>query len=165
MTRVFPRLTPPRLVALLAGSVCLACLASAAEQAVVENVPDMSGNYEFTQAEDTLGILEEEGKLKGYIDVAQGADESDEVLTYQIVAGMRQGDHVDFKTNKIHEKYYRFSGTVERGRGRTERDPDFLRIIGDLEAVTLDSETGQEHLERRRETFKWKGNAKGGDKQ
>jgi len=120
----------------------------------------MSGEYEFMQAEDTLGILEEEGKLKGYVDVAQGADESDEVLTFQIIVGSRQGNRVDFKTNKIHEKYYHFAGTVERGGGHTERDPDFLRLVGDLEAVKLDSDTGQEHVERRRETFRWKGRSK-----
>lgn len=135
-------------------------LALVAEQEVAENVPDMSGDYEFIQAEDTLGILEEEGKLKGYIDVTQGADESDSVLTYQIVLGTRQGNRVEFKTNKIHEKYYRFTGTLQRGRGHTEGDPDFLRLVGDLETVRIDSETQQEHIERRRDTFKWKGNSK-----
>jgi hypothetical protein len=120
----------------------------------------MSGEYGFIEAEDTLGVLEEEGKLKGYIDVAQGADESDEVLTYQIVVGTREGNRVEFKTNKIHEKYYHFTGTVERGGGHTQRDPDFLRLVGDLEAVKLDSDTGQEHVERRREAFRWKGKSK-----
>jgi len=151
-----------RLAVLLVILTCVPYRASAAGQAV-ENVPDMSGDYEFTQAVDTLGILEEEGRLKGYIDVAQGADESDEVLSYQLIAGTRQGNHVEFKTNKIHEKYYRFTGTVERGRGHTEGDPDFLRLTGDLEIVKLDSETGQEHVERRREIFKWKGNSKRDD--
>src|SRR5215469_10071209 len=113
------------------------CLALTLGQAV-QNVPDMSGEYEFTQAEDTLGILEEEGKLKGYIDVVQGADESDEVLSYQIIAGTRLGNHVEFRTNKIHEKYYHFTGAVERGGGHTERDPDFLRLVGALEALKLD---------------------------
>jgi hypothetical protein len=160
MTGVSTRPTLSRLAVLFPVLICVPCLTSAAGQTVVENVPDMSGDYEFLQAEDTLGILEEEGKLKGYIDVAQPADESDEVLTYQILAGTRQGNRVEFKTNKIHEKYYHFTGTVEPGRGHTERDPDFLRLTGDLETVKLDSETGQEHVERHRETFKWKGNSK-----
>jgi hypothetical protein len=160
MTRVWhlPTLSCFGFVALLLAAV--SCLAWTPGQAA-QNVPDMSGEYEFTQAEDTLGILEEEGKLKGYIDVAQAADESDEVLTYQIIVGTRQGNHVEFKTNKIHEKYYHFTGAVERGGGHAERDSDFLRLTGDLETVKLDSETGQEHIERRRETFKWKGNSKG----
>jgi hypothetical protein len=159
MTRVCRPLTLSPFAIMLIILACVPCHAWAPGQSI-ENVPDMSGEYEFTQPEDTLGILEEEGKLKGYIDVAQGADESDSVLTYQIILGTRQGNHVEFKTNKIHEKYYRFAGTVERGSGHTERDPDFLRLAGDLETVKLDSETGQEHIERRRETFKWKGNSK-----
>jgi hypothetical protein len=121
-----------------------------------DNVPDMSGEYEFLSAENTLAILEEEGKLKGYIDVAQGEDESDAVLTFQIMQGMRQGDRVQFRTAKIHERSYRFSGTVERGRGRTERDADFLRLVGDLETVRVDSATGQEQADKRYEIFKWK---------
>jgi hypothetical protein len=120
------------------------------------DVPDMSGDYEFLSAENTLGILEEEGKLKGYIDVAQGEEESDTVLTFQIVQGTRQGDRVQFKTAKIHERYYRFSGAVERGRGRSDKDPDFLRLVGDLETIQADPATGQEHVEARHETFKWK---------
>jgi hypothetical protein len=162
MTRVWH---PPTLLAWAIMALALAtvpCLGLTPGQAT-QSVPDMSGEYEFTQAEDTLGILEEEGKLKGYIDVAQGAEESDEVLTYQIIVGTRQGNHVEFKTNKIHEKYYHFTGTVERGGGHTERDPDFLRLVGDLEVVKLDSDTGQEHVERRRQTFRWKGASKRGE--
>jgi len=116
----------------------------------------MSGEYEFLSPQNTLGILEEEGKLKGYIDVAQGEDESDAVLTFQIMEGTRQGDQVRFKTGKIHERYYRFSGTVQRGHGRTDRDADFLRLAGDLETIHIDPADGQEHVERRNETFKWK---------
>lgn len=159
MTGVFRPFTLPPLAIMLVILAGVPCLGRAPAQAI-ESVPDMSGEYEFVQADDTLGVLEEEGKLKGYIDVGQGEDESDSVLTYQIVAGTRQGNHVEFKTNKIHEKYYRFTGTVARGGGHTERDPDFLRLIGDLEIVKLDSETSQEHVERHRETFKWKGNSK-----
>ncbi|HXJ93230.1 MAG TPA: hypothetical protein VMT20_10165 [Terriglobia bacterium] len=159
MTRLLHLPTLPGCALIVLVVAVVPCLAEASGQAV-QNVPDMSGEYEFTQADDTLGLLEEEGKLKGYIDVAQGADESDEVLTYQIIVGTRQGNHVEFKTNKIHEKYYHFTGTVERGGGHTERDPDFLRLVGDLESVKLDSDTGQEHIERRRETFRWKGKSK-----
>jgi len=116
----------------------------------------MSGNYEFLSAQNTLGILEEEGKLKGYIDVAQSGDESDDVLTFQIAQGTRQGDRVQFRTAKIHERYYRFNGDVERGHGRTDKEADFLRLVGDLETVRVDATTGQEHVESRHETFKWK---------
>jgi hypothetical protein len=120
-----------------------------------QSVPDMTGEYEFLKPDNTLAILEEEGKLKGYIDVMQGEEESNEVLSYPITIGTRGGDHVKFKTAKIHEKYYRFEGSVARGEGRTPKDPDFLRVTGDLDVVTVDA-AGQEHPEQHRVTFKWK---------
>lgn len=121
-----------------------------------DGVPDLTGDYEFLQPENTLALLEDEGKLKGYIDVLQGGEESDDVLSYQITIGTRQGDRVEFRTAIIHEKYYRFRGTVQRGNGRTRKDPDFLRLTGDLEAVTVDGATNQEHPELHHATFKWK---------
>jgi len=137
--------------------LALACCAAVPRIPLAESVPDISGEYHFLAPEDTLGILEEDGKLKGYVDVAQGEEESDAVLTYQITLGTRQGDHVEFKTSKIHERYYRFTGTVQRGRGAAAADSDFLRLVGDLEIIKVDPATQQEHTERRRETFKWKG--------
>lgn len=116
----------------------------------------MTGEYEFLKPENTLAILEEEGKLKGYIDVMQGEDESSDVLSYQITAGTRGGDHVEFKTAKIHEKYYHFKGSVARGEGRSPKDPDFLRLTGDLDIVTGDSLNGQEHSEQHHVTLRWK---------
>lgn len=144
---------------LLALALNLALLPAATP----ENVPDLSGEYQFLASQDTLGILEEEGKLKGYVDVSQGEDESDAVLSYQIVSGARQGGRVEFKTSKIHEKYYRFTGVVQRGSGKAQADPDFLRLVGDLEIVTADAETGQERTERRHVTFKWKGKPENGE--
>ena len=113
------------------------------------NIDDITGKYHFLSPDDTLGILEEEGKLKGYIEITQGEEESDDVLSYEIVAGLRQNDHVEFKTNIIHRKYYRFSGQVERGPGHQTDDPDYLRLVGDLETVTVNGDTGQESVERK----------------
>ena len=85
------------------------------------DIDDITGKYHFLSADDTLGLLEEEGKLKGYIEILQGEEESDAVLSYDIVLGSRKKDHVEFKTNTIHRRYYRFSGKVERGSGH---EPD-----------------------------------------
>jgi hypothetical protein len=122
-----------------------------------EQVRDASGEYRFLTADDTLGLLEEEGKIKGYVDVIQGEEESDTVLSYPIAIGSREKNHITFKTAKIHQKYYRFSGTVERGKGHEEGDPDYLRLVGDLEIVTVKGDTGQEVTERRRVIFSSKG--------
>jgi hypothetical protein len=114
-----------------------------------ENIDDITGKYHFLSADDTLGILEEEGKLKGYIEILQGEEESDAVLSYDIVSGSRKNERVEFKTNIIHRKYYRFAGKVQRGSGHQPDDPDYFRLVGELETVTVKGESGQESVERR----------------
>jgi hypothetical protein len=137
----------------LGAALVAATIGSAAAQAS-ENIDDITGKYHFLSPDDTLGILEEEGKLKGYIDVVQGEEESDDVLTYEIVSGSRKNDHVEFQTKTIHRKYYRFSGKVERGSGRQADDPDYLRLVGDLETVTVKGDSGQESAEKKHLVFK-----------
>ena len=77
----------------------------------------MTAKYHFISADDTLAILDEEGRLKGYIEVAQPEEESDDILSYDILEGSRKKNHVEFRTNRIHGKLYRFSGN----RGTRQR--------------------------------------------
>lgn len=122
-------------------------------------IDDITAKYHFLAADDTLAILDEEGRLKGYIEVTQPADESDDILSYDIVEGSRQKNHVEFHTNRIHGKYYRFSGTAERGKGHEEKDSDYLHLAGSLNVVTVNSETGKESVQVMRLTFKSIGKA------
>jgi hypothetical protein len=163
--RPSPRL-PLRLSGISTPIVCLAVLVAVTFsfrhlQAQDESLPvdDITAKYHFLAAEDTLAILDQEGRLKGYIEVTQPADESDDILTYDIVQGSRQKNHVEFRTNRIHGKYYRFSGTAERGKGREEKDPDYLQLAGSLDVVTVNAETGKESVQVMRFTFKSIGKA------
>jgi hypothetical protein len=152
-------ISPPFAPGILSLLVCLPFLLPSRLMAQHgnEGVRDASGEYRFLTADDTLGLLEEEGKIKGYVDVYQSEEESDTVLSYTITIGSRQNNHIEFKTAKIHQRYYRFSGTVERGKGHAEADPDYLRLIGDLEIITVKADTGQEATERRHVIFSSKG--------
>jgi hypothetical protein len=125
-----------------------------------EEIEDITGRYEFLTADDTLALLDEEGRLKGYIDVFQGEEESDSVLSYPISIGSRKKQNVEFKTAKIHQKYFRFTGVVERGSGRQETTADFLRLVGDLEIVTTRGRDGEEVSQRMHVVFKSKGREK-----
>jgi hypothetical protein len=126
-------------------------------------VDDITAKYHFLSADDTLAILDQEGKLKGYVEVTQLADESDDILSYDIVEGSRQRSHVEFRTNKIHGRYYRFTGTAERGKGHDEKDSDYLHLAGSLDVVTVNSETGKESVQVMRLTFKSIGKAERAD--
>jgi len=109
-----------------------------------EAIEEINSEFHFLGPDDTLLIHEEEGRLKGQINVFQGEEESDTVLSFPITIGTRKYDHVVLKTGTIHRKYYRFSGTVERGAGHKEKDSDYLRLVGDLEIVTVNGDTGRE---------------------
>lgn len=129
------------ILAALAAVVLLA-VSSIKAQEQGQAVDDMTANYHFLSADDTLAVLDEEGKLKGYIEVTQPENESEDTLNYDIVDGTRTKSHVQFRTNRIHGRYYRFSGTVERGKGHEEKDADYLRLVGDLDTVSVKSDTG-----------------------
>ena len=132
-------------------------------QEETEEIQDITGKYHFLSADDTLGILEEDGRLKGYIDIYQGEEESDVILSYNLVQGWRKKAHVEFRTNKIHRKYYRFSGKVERGTGHEEVDPDYLRLVGDIELVTIKGDSGEEAVQRTHVIFKSFGKSERGE--
>jgi len=119
-----------------------------------DEIQDITGKYHFLSADDTLALLEEEGKVKGYIDIFQGEEESDAILSYDIVQGSRKNDRVEFRTNRIHRRYFRFAGKVERGAGHEEADPDYLRLVGDLEIVTIKGDSGEEAVQRMHMAFK-----------
>lgn len=124
------------------------------EDKTPEPIGDISGTYHFLSADDTLGILEEEGKLKGYIEIIQGEEESDAVLSYDIVSGKRKRDRLEFKTNIIHRKFYRFSGKVTRGSGHSPNESDYLQLYGMLEIVTVREDKTEASVERKFLVFK-----------
>lgn len=142
--------------------IAVACATFAAcgilkAQSTASQVSDMTGDYQFLEPYNTLAILQEDQMVKGYIDVLQGESESDAVLSYPITIGERKGDHVDFRTRAIHEMYYRFSGTVQRGKGKKKDDPDYIELVGELQTIQKNSVTNQETADRKRVVFKSKG--------
>jgi len=146
--------------ALLAFVLICAGGSLAAEQRPAP-IDDITGNYHFLSPDDKLAILDEEGNLSGYLDVTQPSDESDALLSYPITIGSRQNERVEFRTGKIHQKYYRFAGVAQRGQGKKDTAPDYLRLVGDLEIVTVNGETGEASVARRQVVFQRIGKGEG----
>ena len=130
-------------------------------QSASQLAPVMTGRYHFLGPEDELAILQEETMLKGFIDVFQGENESDAILSYQIVSGSRNGNQAVFTTRAIHEKHYHFIGAVEPGKGRKPGDPDYLQLVGVLETDTFNSVTGKNEVARQNVVFKSMGKEEG----
>jgi hypothetical protein len=123
-------------------------------QKTPEKIDEINNEFHFLGPEDTVLIHEEDGNLKGQINVYAAEEESDTVLSYMLTIGTRVNDHVEFKTSKVHEKYFRFSGSVQRGAGRKEQDPDYLRLVGNLETVTVNGMTGKETTQQKQVVLK-----------
>lgn len=117
-------------------------------------IDEINTEFRFLGPQDTLLLHEEEGKLSGQIDAYQNSDESDDILTYDLTLGSRKNDHVEFKTAEIHRKYFRFSGAVERGSGHEEKDADYLRLVGNLEIISVHGDSGEESVERKQVVLK-----------
>jgi len=143
---------------LVVALATLAAWGNLKAQSTGSSVGDATGDYDFLQPYNTLAILQEDQMIKGYVDVLQGQSESDAILSYPITIGERKGDHVEFRTSKIHEKYYRFSGTVQYGKGKKKGDPDYLELVGELQTIQSNSVTNQENVDRQQVVFKFKGN-------
>jgi hypothetical protein len=141
-------------------AVAVAALAAAGSlraQSAAGPISDITGDYEFLQPYNTLAILQEDQMVKGYIDVLQGESESDAILSYPITIGERKGDHLDFRTRAIHELYYRFSGTIQPGKGKNKGDPDSIELVGELQTIEHNSVTNQDKVDRQQVVFKSKG--------
>lgn len=145
-------------VVFAALSVAVLLLGSLASAQTSPKPPDEIGEinkeFQFLGPDDTVLIHEEDGILKGQIDISVGEEESDDVLSYILTLGTRTGNHVVFKTAKVHEKYFRFSGSVQRGTGSKEKDEDYLRLVGDLQIITVDGATGKETTETKHVVLK-----------
>ena len=60
---------------------------------------------------------------------------------------------MEFHTNRIDGKFYRFSGTVERGKGHEEKDADYLHLTGNLDIVTVNAVTDKQAVQTVRVGF------------
>jgi hypothetical protein len=142
----------PRLARRIGGALILFLAAFSSHELIAQTagkeIEDITGKYQFLGPHDVLAVLEDAGKLNGYIDVFQEEEESDDVLSYHITLGRRKDRRVEIKTAAIHRKYYRFRGNVERGKGREESDPDYLRLVGDMEIVTVMGDSGEESIQK-----------------
>lgn len=141
------------ILALLAPVAIAASTAPRAPQGS-NDIDEINTEFHFVGPDDTILIHEEEGKLNGQIDAYQNDEESDTVLSYVITIGTRKNSHLEFKTAKVHQKYYRFSGEIVRGSGHEEKDEDYLRLVGDLQIITVNPDNGQERVEEKPVVFK-----------
>ena len=96
-------------------------------------IEDITGRYSFLKPDDLLGILDEDGELRGFIEILQEDDESDDIFSYTITRGVRKDNQINFKTDTIHGITYRFSGKVQISKKRNPTQRGFMLLVGTIQ--------------------------------
>lgn len=114
---------------------------------------NITGYYQFGMG-DTLAILENHGSLQGHVDVFIPQEKPKPVLSYNITSGSVNRNQLEFKTQEVYGKHYRFSGKVKRGVGKDPGDYDYLELAGNLETISTKPSAGKQKIAQRHIVFK-----------
>jgi len=103
--------------------------------------PDYSGMYSFLQEGEFVQItVEDEGRVTGFIS-RYGNSESDRgaFLDQFFKQGKLDGTKLTFTTDTVHGIWYDFTGTVDRGPGKTPADEAYYILKGTLTEYRTDA--------------------------
>ncbi len=94
---------------------------------------DASGEYMLGKPGEFIEITLQFGDLSGYIS-RQGDSESDlgTPLTFFFDRTSLQGQQLSFTTRQVHGVWYSFTGTIQRGIGKTRQEDGYYMLTGDL---------------------------------
>jgi hypothetical protein len=105
------------------------------------NSDDISGMYTFLQEGEFVQVnVEDSTHVTGFIS-RYGDSDSDKgaFIDQMFTGGELNGNRLHFKTRVIHGVSYEFSGTVERGDGKTPDDEGYRVLRGKLTEITEDA--------------------------
>jgi hypothetical protein len=111
---------------------------------------DLSGTYSFLREGELVELNLQEGQIIG--DVQRfGITDADRgvLLTHFFDNATLTKNRLEFTTKTVHGVYYRFTGSIERGEGKTRADEDYYRMVGTLTEYASDA--GKKVSSRKRE--------------
>jgi hypothetical protein len=117
-------------------------------------LPDVSGTYSFLREGELIELNLQEGQVIG--DVQRfGATDADRgiLLTHFFDKATLAKTRLEFTTTTVHGLYYQFTGSIERGEGKTRADEDYYRIVGTLTEYAGDA-SKKVSARKREVTFK-----------
>jgi hypothetical protein len=122
----------------LAVSFAVVCLLSTMFAQTNSSEPaqtdSYSGMYTFLQEGEFVQVtVEEEGRVSGFVS-RYGDGESDRgaFLDQFFKQGKLDGQKLTFTTQTVHNVWYEFRGTAERGNGKTPNDEGYHILKGTL---------------------------------
>src|SRR5215813_5538216 len=124
------------------GMLMLSCvLVTGAQQAPANPADDSSGMYGFLRDGEFLQLtLEEGGRVTGFISRFGDLDSDRGVfLDHFFKPGKLEGNRLAFSTETVHNVWYDFKGTVERGLGKNRSEEDYYTLRGTLTESMTDA--------------------------
>ena len=116
-------------------------LAVVAQQAPTSAGDDYSGMYGFLRDAEFLQLtIEDGGRVTGFIS-RFGDLESDRgvFLDHFFKQGKLEANKLTFTTETVHNVWYEFKGTVDRGQGKSHSEEEYYILHGTLTENTTDA--------------------------
>lgn len=101
---------------------------------------DISGLYSFVRSGETVQIsVQPDGSVEGYISrMGDGESDRGQMLDMMFEKASLKGDHLEFRTKKVHGAWFEFKGRVGRGEAQSRDKEGYFVIRGTLTSVKED---------------------------
>jgi hypothetical protein len=110
---------------------------------------DVSGMYAFLHAGESLQLNLDHGRVSGFVTTFGWLEsDKDTLLDRFFDKASLQGDQVHITTKPVHGSWLEFTGTIERGDGKTRAQEGYYRLVGTLTQYTTDEEKNMTAQER-----------------
>lgn len=142
------------LVLALLPAVPMAVAGSKAKTQNPSVLQDVSGTYSFLREGELIELNLQDEQVIG--DVQRfGITDTDRgvLLTHFFDKASLAKKRLEFTTKTVHGLYYEFTGSIERGEGKTRADEDYYRMVGTLTEYAGDA-SKKVSARKREVTFK-----------
>jgi hypothetical protein len=110
---------------------------------------DVSGMYAFLHEGESLQLNLDHGRVSGFVTTFGWLEsDKDTLLDRFFDKASLQGDQVHITTKPVHGSWLEFTGTIERGDGKTRAQEGYYRLVGTLTQYTTDEEKNLTAQER-----------------
>lgn len=139
-----------RTVLLVLSCVLLASLACSAQAtkppvqspdtATAQQTDDVSGMYSFLREGEFVQVTVEDGVVSGFVSRYGDADTDKGSFLDQFFSKATLVDHkLTFTTKPVHDVWFEFAGTVERGSAKKQSEEGYRVLRGKLTQYTTEN--------------------------
>lgn len=100
---------------------------------------DASGMYSFLREGEFVQVTLEDGKVTGFVSRYGDSDSDKNTFLDQFFSkAALDGNKLTFTTKAVHDLWYEFAGTIERGTAKAPTDEGYRVLRGKLTQFTSD---------------------------